>query len=52
MPKFNVRITVYHGIDDIEASNEEDAKQKASEDYIWDDHIKDCIIDVEEITDE
>ena len=52
MPNFDVRITVYHLIDDIEASNEEEAKELATSDYIWDDHIKDCIIDVEEITDE
>ena len=50
MPKFKVYVTVYHRIDDIEASNEEEAKELAKEE-IWDDHIKDVIIDVEEIDD-
>jgi len=47
MPKFKVYVTVYHRID-VEASNEEDAKELAKEE-IWDDHIKDVIIDVEEV---
>jgi len=49
MPKFKVYVTVYHRID-IEASNEEEAKELAKEE-IWDDHIKDVIIDVEEMDD-
>ena len=49
MPNFKVYVTVYHRID-VEASNKEEAKDKASEE-IWDDHIKDVIIDVEEIED-
>jgi len=51
MPNFKVYVTVYHMIDDIEASNEDEAKELATSDYIWDDHIKDCIIDVEEVED-
>ena len=43
MPKFKVYVTVYHRID-VEANNAEEAKEE-----IWDDHIKDVIIDVEEI---
>ena len=45
MPKFKVYVTVYHRID-IEANNAEEAKELAKEE-IWDDHIKDVIIDVE-----
>ena len=52
MPKFKVYVTVYHRIDDVEASNEEEAKDLASSDYIWDDHIKDVIFDVEEVSDD
>lgn len=48
MNKFKAYITVYHCIDDIEAPNKEEAREKAATDYIWDDHIKDVIIDVEE----
>ena len=36
---------------DVQASNEEEAKELAASDYIWDDHIKDVIIDVEEMDD-
>jgi hypothetical protein len=49
MTKFKVYVTVYHMIDDIEASNEDEAKELAASDYNWNDHIKDCIVDVEEI---
>ena len=45
---FKVYVTVYHSIDGIEATSEEEAREKAATDYIWDDHIKDVIIDVEE----
>ena len=50
MPKFKVYVTVYHRID-IEASNKEEAKELAK-DEIWDDHIKDVIIDVEGVNDD
>jgi|TARA_R100001460_G_scaffold2775_1_gene8755 hypothetical protein len=46
MPKFKVYVTVYHRID-VEANSVEEAKELAEEE-IWDDHIKDVIIDVEE----
>ena len=36
--KYKVRVTVYHGFE-VEADNEEDAR---------DEHVKDCIIDIEE----
>ena len=45
MPNFKVYVTVYHRID-VEASNKEEAKELAKEE-IWDDHIKDVIMDVE-----
>ena len=51
MRKFKVYIIVYHMIDDIEANSMNEAQEKASNDYIWDAHIKDVIIDVEEIED-
>ena len=46
MSKF-VYVTVYHRID-VEANSAEEAKELAKEE-IWDDHIKDVIIDVEEV---
>jgi hypothetical protein len=49
--KFNVYITVYHCIRNIEARDKDHAKELSKEE-IWDDHIKDAIIDVEEIKDE
>tara|TARA_B100000161_G_scaffold250439_1_gene208679 strand:+ start:343 stop:531 length:189 start_codon:yes stop_codon:yes gene_type:complete len=49
MPKFKVYVTVYHRID-VEASNEEEAEELA-ENEIWDDYIKDVIIDVERVED-
>ena len=49
MPNFKVYVTVYHRID-VEASNKEEAKELAKEE-IWDDHIKDVIMDVEEVDD-
>ena len=47
MPKYKVYVTVYHCIEDIEADSFDQAKEKASEDHICDDHIKDVVIDVE-----
>jgi hypothetical protein len=49
MPKFKVYITVYHAID-IEAENKSKALDEAEQE-IWDDHIKDVVIDVEEVED-
>ena len=48
MTQYKAYVTVYHCIRDIEADSPEEAKQKASEDYIWDDHISDVIVNVEE----
>ena len=48
MPKFKVYISVM--IDDIEASNEDEAWELARVDYIWEDYLKD--FDVEEIDDD
>ena len=47
MKTFKIKVTVYHSFD-IEAANEEEAREEAKE-IIWDDHIKDVIIDVEEV---
>ncbi len=49
MPNFKVYVTVYHRID-VEANSAEEAKELAKEE-IWDDHIKDVIMDVEEVED-
>ena len=47
MPKtYTVYVTVYHKFE-VEADNPEAAKDEATE-VIWDDHIKDVVIDVEE----
>ena len=47
MTQYKVYVTVYHCIRDIEADSPEEAKELAKEE-IWDDHISDVIIDVEE----
>ena len=44
---YSVRETVYHGFT-VKANSAEEAREKASEEP-WDDHIEDCIIDVEEV---
>lgn len=49
MPKYTVYVTVYHRIDDVEADNPKEAKELATTDYIWDDHIIDSCITPEEI---
>ena len=49
LKNYKAKITVYHSFD-IEAANEEEAREEAKE-VIWDDHIKDVIIDVEETED-
>jgi len=52
MPKsYTVYVTVYHRIDDVEADRLEEAKELATTDYIWDDHIIDCRIEAEESDD-
>ena len=49
---YDVRITQCYLIKNIEAINEDEAKRKASEDYSWESYLKDCIMDVEEASDE
>ena len=44
---YDVRITQCYFIENIEATNEDEARRKVSEDYTWESHLKDCIIDVE-----
>ena len=46
MPKFNVRMTEYYEFKNVEAANEEEAKHEIT-DYVWSDHMKDVIFDVE-----
>ena len=48
MKNFRVYITVYHAID-VEAESKSEALNQAEQE-IWDDHIKDIVIDVEEKT--
>lgn len=45
--EYSVRVTVYHKFT-VEADSPEEAREEAV-DVIWDDYIKDCIIDIEEI---
>ena len=52
MPRYNAYITLYHKIRAIEADSPDEAKDSAIHDYIWDDHIEDSNIEVDEITDE
>jgi len=51
MTKYKAYLTVYHCIKDIEADSPEEAEELLSTDYIWDDHIKDIAIDIEEMKD-
>lgn len=51
MPSYKVYVTVYHTIDDVEADSPEQAKEIVTTDVIWDDHVKDVAVDVEELTD-
>ena len=44
--KYKVKVTVYHGFE-VEADHEEDAREAAVQEP-WDEHVKDCIIDIEE----
>jgi len=46
---YTVYVTVYHKCE-VEADSPEAAKDEATE-VIWDDHIKDVVIDVEETED-
>ena len=45
--KYSVRVAVYHNFE-VEAHSPEEAKKEAHE-VIWDDHIRDYAIDVEEV---
>lgn len=47
MAKYKAYITVYHMIE-IEADTAADARKEATDGTIWDDHIKDVIIDIEQ----
>lgn len=46
MSKYKVKVTVYHSFE-VEAETEEDAREEANH-VMWDDHVKDCVIDIEE----
>ena len=46
MKTFKVKVTLYHSFE-VEAETEEDAREELVH-VMWDDHLKDCIIDVEE----
>ena len=52
MPKYKAYITVYHCIKDIEADSVSEAREYVKDGTIWDAHIRDVIIDIEEITDD
>lgn len=49
MKTYNVSITQYYCIKDIEAESLEEAQRIATEDLYWDDHLSDVIIDAEEV---
>jgi len=44
---YDVRITQCYFIKNIEAVDEDEARRKATEDYVWESYLKDCIIDIE-----
>jgi len=45
--QYRVHVAVYHSFT-VDARNEDEAHTIASEDVIWDDHITDCSIVIEE----
>lgn len=49
--EYRVKVAVYHSFT-VHARNEYEAHHIASEDVMWDDHIVDCNIDIEESKDE
>ncbi len=49
MKKYNVSITQYHRIDGIEAESLEEAQRIAFEDHDLSDHLRDVVIDLEEV---
>ena len=49
MKTYKVCITQYHRIDGIEAESLEEAQRIAAEDHAWDDHLRDVVIDAEEV---
>ena len=49
--EYRVRVAVYHSFT-VRARNKDEAHRIASDDVIWDDHIADCNIDIEESDDE
>jgi hypothetical protein len=44
--EYSVRVTLYHKFT-VEAASQEEATEIACQE-LWDDHVKDCIIDIEE----
>jgi hypothetical protein len=44
--EYRVRVAVYHSFT-VWAKDEEQAQRVASEDIIWDDHILDCVMEIE-----
>ena len=45
--EYRVKVAVYHSFT-VHARNKDDAHRIASDDVIWDDHIVDCNIDIEQ----
>ena len=45
--EYRVRVVVYHSFT-VHARNEDEAHRIASDDVMWDDHIVDCNLDIEE----
>ena len=45
---YRVRVAVYHSFT-VTATDENEAHEIASQDVIWDDHIVDCDVRIEEI---
>ena len=44
---YSIRVAVYHDFE-VEAYSPEEAEKEAHE-VVWDDHIRDYVIDVEEV---
>ena len=49
--EYRVHVAVYHSFT-VHAQNQDEAHRIASDDVIWDDHITDCNIDIEESKDD
>lgn len=47
LKEYEARVTIYYKLPTIKAYDKEEALEKAKEIY-WEDHVQNCIIDIDE----